>query len=109
MPVRNVVACVEQPTVRPISIVQISIIALLAVLAKRFVTPLSFNRLPKNNIPNKGIPLGTIVQVNNKPIIGNTTFSVLDTWRGGFILINRSFFVVKARIIGGWITGTRAM
>ena len=74
--VRNVVACVEAPTVRPNNMVTISIKELAAVLAKRRVTPLSFNKLPKNSIPNKGRPEGTKNVVNNIPAIGNNIFSV---------------------------------
>ena len=49
----------------PINIVQISIIGPLAALAKRFVTPLSFNKFPKNNIPSNGKPEGTMKQEAN--------------------------------------------
>ena len=107
--VRNSEACVEAPTVRPNKMVMVSISGPLAVLAKRRVTPLSFNRLPKNSIPNKGKPEGTRKQVNNKPMMGNITFSVCDTTRGGFIRIRRSCFVVSRRMTGGWITGTKAI
>ena len=74
--VRNSDACVEAPTVRPNRIVIVSINGPLAVLAKRRVTPLSFNRLPKNSIPSKGRPEGTRKHVSNKPMIGKITFSV---------------------------------
>ena len=66
----------EAPTVKPNNIVIVSISGPRAVSAKRRVTPLSFNKLPKNNIPNNGKPDGTKKQVSNKPIIGNITFSV---------------------------------
>ncbi len=50
--VRKVVACVgKAPTVRPMSIVTMSMSGPLAVLAKRRVTPLSLSRLPKKSIP----------------------------------------------------------
>ncbi len=45
--VRNCEACVEAPTVRPRRMVTMSVRALLAVLARRVVTPHSRNRLPK--------------------------------------------------------------
>ncbi len=99
--VKKVVACVEAPTVSPIKIVTMSIIGPLAVSAKRLVTVLSFSKLPKKSIPNNGIPLGTIKVVSIKPTIGNRIFSSLETWRGGFILITLSFFVVSKRITGG--------
>ena len=41
--------------------------------------------------------------------IGNTIFSFLDTLRNCFITISRSFWVVNAFMIGGCITGTKAM
>ena len=43
--------CREAPTVRPMSIVTMSMSGPLAVLAKRRVTPLSLSRLPKKSIP----------------------------------------------------------
>ena len=42
-------------------------------------------------------------------ISGKRIFSVFDTGRSWRILILRSFSVVSMRMIGGWITGTRAM
>ena len=108
-PVRKTSACVEAPTVRPRIIVTISIRAFLEVSAKRRVTPLSFRIFPKKSIPNKGNALGEINVVSKRPIIGNSIFSSLVTDRGGFILITRSFLLVSSRIIGGWITGTRAI
>ena len=99
--VRNTSACVEAPTVRPNKIVTISIKDVLAVFANLFVTPLSFNRLPKNNIPNSGRAPGEINVVRIKATMGNMIFSVLLTERGGFILITRSLFEVNNRIIGG--------
>ena len=98
---RNDVACVEQPTVKPIKIVHISTIGPEAAFAKRFVTPDSFNKLPKHNIPRSGSPEGTMKQHKMNAMIGKIHFSVLVTWRGGFILINLSFLVVNALMIGG--------
>ena len=86
-----------------------SVIEPLAVLARRFVTPHSLSRLPKKRVPSSGIADGTTKVVSNKPMIGKRIFSVVDTWRGGFMWIRRSFLVVNRRITGGWITGTRAM
>ena len=63
-------------TVNPNKMVMVSISGPRAVSAKRRVTPLSFNKLPKKSIPNRGRPDGTRKQVSNKPMIGNITFSV---------------------------------
>ena len=41
--------------------------------------------------------------------MGKTIFSLWLTVRGAGILMRRSFLVVRAIIIGLWITGTRAM
>ena len=74
---------------------------MLAVLAKRVVTPLSRKRLPKNSIPSNGIAEGTKKQVRIRPKIGKIIFSVWLTVRAGFILMRRSFLVVSNRMIGG--------
>ena len=106
---RNWSAWVEAPTVRPIRMVTTSISGPLAVLARRLVTPDSLIRLPKKSIPSSGIPDGTMKAVSRKPMIGKSFFSTGETGRGGFMRIRRSFFVVSSRMIGGCITGTRAI
>ena len=73
--VRNSDACVEAPTVIPRSIVTMSVNALLAVLAKRVVTPHSRNRLPKKSIHKSGNAVGTTKQVSYNPTIGKMIFS----------------------------------
>ena len=107
--VRKVEACVEAPTVTPSRIVTISIIEVRAVSANRSVTIDSLRRLPKNNIPSSGSAAGVMNVVSKSPMIGNSTFSVLETARGGFIRITLSLLLVSNLMIGGWITGTRAM
>ena len=47
--------------------------------------------------------------VMRNPTIGKTIFSCCETALGAFILMSLSFFVVRSLMIGGWITGTRAM
>ncbi len=47
---------VEAPTVMPSRMVTMSVKALLAVLARRVVTPHSRRRLPKNSMPSRGRP-----------------------------------------------------
>ena len=107
--VRNSDAWVDAPTVIPRSIVTMSVRALLAVLARRLVTPHSRSRLPKKSIPSNGIPEGTTKQVSRSPTMGKMIFSFCDTARAGFIFINRSCLVVSSRMIGGWMSGTKAM
>ena len=107
--VRNVEAWVEAPTVMPSRMVTMSVRALEAVLASRVVTPHSRSRLPKKSIPSRGIPEGTTKQVRSRPTIGKMIFSLWATARAGFIFMRRSFLVVSNRMMGGWITGTRAI
>ena len=74
--VRNSEACVEQPTVRPSSITTMSFRAAPAVFARRVVLPLSFSRLPKNSIPSRGRPDGTMNVVSKRPMMGKRIRSV---------------------------------
>ena len=99
--VRNSEAWVLAPTVMPKMMVTMSVMALLAVLARRVVTPLSRSKLPKKSIPSSGRPLGTTKQVRIRPKIGKRIFSVCDTLRAGFMRMRRSFLVVSRRITGG--------
>ena len=108
-PLRKTSAWVEAPTVRPIRVVTISMSGPPAVAARRLVTPLSFKRLPKKSMPSSGRPEGTMKAVQIKPTMGKMIFSRWLTTRGLFILISRSFLVVRSSMMGFWITGTRAM
>ena len=81
----------------------------LAVSASRFVTPLSLRRLPKNSIPSRGIPEGTMNAVRMNPTIGKMIFSFWLTVLGVFMRMRRSFSVVIRSMIGRWMTGTRAI
>jgi len=74
--VKNSEAWVEAPTVTPSNTMMESVKVLLVVLAKLRVTPLYFNKLPKNNISNNGNADGTKKHVSNKPTIGKIIFSV---------------------------------
>ena len=107
--VRNTSACVEHPTVTPMRMVTTSMSGPRAVSASRFVTPLSFRRLPKKSIPSRGIPDGTISAVRMKPTIGKMIFSFWLTTLGVFMRMSLSFLVVSMIMIGRWITGTRAI
>ncbi len=106
---RKLVAWVEAPTVRPMRIVTMSMSGPEAVLARRLVTPHSFSRLPKKSIPNRGRPEGTRKAVSRMHNSGKSTFSRWLTARGGRMRMRRSLGVVSRRMMGGWITGTRAI
>ena len=80
-----------------------------AVSASLFVTPLSLRRFPKNSIPSRGRPDGTIRAVMMKPTIGKMIFSLWVTSLGFFMRMSLSFFVVMISMIGRWITGTSAI
>ena len=74
--VRNSLAWVEHPTVRPSSTTTTSFNALLAVFARRVVLPDSLSRFPKKSIPSNGRPEGTRNVVSSNPIIGKSIRSV---------------------------------
>ncbi|OPZ68429.1 MAG: hypothetical protein BWY82_02560 [Verrucomicrobia bacterium ADurb.Bin474] len=84
-------------------------ISFWAAFSNRSVTPHSRIMLPMNSIAIKGAASG----VNNKQNIitptAKTSFSVLLTGRSLCMRILRSAWVVKNRMTGGWIIGTRAM
>ncbi len=50
------------------------------------------------------MPDGTTKHVSIMPTMGKIIFSFCDTARAGFILMRRSFLVVKSRMSGGCIT-----
>ena len=79
------------------------------VLLKRSTTPHSFIRLPSMRLPIRGAAEGRSSEMMIVSTIGKRIFSVLDTGRSCFITILRSSFVVRAFMMGGWITGTSAM
>ncbi len=81
--------------------VTISINFVRAVSASLSVLPDSFNKFPKNNIPNNGKALGDINVVNNNAAIGKIIFSFCETALGGFILIFLSSLEINNLIIGG--------
>jgi len=97
------------PTVNPTSTVTMSIRDVRAVRARRSVTPHSLSRLPKKSMASRMAPPGAMIAVTKKVITGKNIFSFLETWRGGFMRIRRSLGVVSSFMIGGWITGTKAI
>ena len=97
------------PTERPRKMTTMFINSFCAVLDRRSTTPHSFIRLPSIRHPISGAADGRMRATIAVMMIGKTIFSVLDTGRSCPIFIARSFLVVNARMIGGWITGTRAI
>ena len=61
-------------------------------------------------VPKSGNPFGAMMPPMIVMTRGKRSFVVLETGRAvGFIAVDRSFFVVKRRMIGGWMIGTRDM
>ena len=57
----------------------------------------------------RGAAEGTRRATKMVTTMGKRIFSRLLTSRRGRMTISRSFLVVRAFMMGGWITGTRAM
>jgi hypothetical protein len=76
---------------------------------RRSTTPHSRIKLPKQNIPINGAADGNSNATSNSNTNGNMIRSSFDTSRSCSITISRSARVVSARMMGGWIRGTRAM
>ena len=106
---KNACALSLEPTDRPKKMVTIFINSFCEVLLKRSTTPHSRIKLPMQNMPIKGAADGNSAAVRISNTSGKTIFSCLPTWRNCAISINRSSGVVKARMMGGCINGTKAM
>ena len=61
------------------------------------------------SIPTSGAAEGTMSEITIVTRIGKISFSTLETGLSSPITTERSFFVVRAFMIGGWIIGTRAI
>ena len=103
---RNASALVDAPTEVPSKITTIYIRAFEAVSVSCFTTPHSLKRLPSISIPTSGAVVGSIRTTTSVTMIGKRIFSILVTGLSCGILTSLSFFVVRAFMIGGWITGT---
>ena len=99
---RKVVPVAVAPTLMPRKMVTMFISSFCMVLLSRSSTPHSLARLPNIRQAISGAAEGTSRATN-------TVTSRLLTSRRGFITICRSFSVVRAFMMGGWMTGTRAM
>ena len=106
---RNVWAWALAPTEKPSRIVTMSIIALRAEFASRSVTPDSLRMFPKKSMPSRAIDPGAIRAAIRNAAIGKMILSRREITRGSGIRIRRSSLVGSSFMIGGWITGTRAM
>ena len=98
-----------EPTDSPRKMVTMLIRAFCAVSESRSTTPHSRIRLPKQNIPSSGAASGRNNTTRISSASGNTIFSSFDTGRSWVMAMLRSFWVVNAFMIGGWINGTSAM
>ena len=106
---RKVFAEVVQPTDRARKMVMMFISSLPAVFWIRSTTPHSFIRLPSISIPTRTAASGTMRETMMVTMMGKMILSVLVTVRSCFITTVRSFLEVRAFMMGGWMTGTRAM
>ena len=83
--------------------------AFWAVSERRSTQPASRNRLPSISIPIKAAVSGMSMITTQETMMGKMTFSALETLRSWPILMTRSFLVVRAFMMGGWISGISAM
>ena len=107
--VRKVLPFAVAPTVTPRNIVMIFISSFCAALAILSTTPDSLKRLPSISIPTSGAASGRKIEIKMTTITGKMIFSSLETGRSCSITTERSFLVVSAFIMGGWMIGTSAM
>ncbi len=106
---RNSAADILLPTLTPSSIVTMLTSSFCAVFERRSTTPASRRRLPSMSMPTSGVAAGMESAMTIVVTTGNTIFTRCDTCFTSLITTTRSFSEVRARMIGGWITGTRAM
>ncbi len=97
------------PTVTPRKIVTMLISSFCAVFDILSTTPDSLKRFPSISIPMSGATDGSSRIVIIDTTIGNRIRSSFETSRSWLISVSRSFFVVSARMMGGWIMGMRAI
>ena len=106
---RKVRPVAVQPTETPRKMVTMLMSSFCTVLLRRSTTPHSLKRLPSIRQAIRGAAEGTSSATKIATMMGKMIFSRLETSRRGFMTIFRSASVVKRRIMGGWMTGTRAM
>ena len=106
---RKFSAVAVAPTPIPRRMVTILMSSFCIVFERRSMTPLSRARFPSISIPTSGAAAGIRRTTSIVTAIGKIIFSFFDTGLSCSITASRSFFVVRSFIIGGCITGTRAM
>ena len=107
--VRNSSADILEPTATPRKIVTMLISSFWAVLDRRSTTPASRKRFPSISMPINGLAAGTSSAEAMVVRTGKRIFTRRLTGLTSLITTIRSFFVVRARITGGWMIGTRAI
>ena len=107
--VRNRSAVMVAPTEVARKMVTMFMRAFWAVSLRRSATPHSRNRLPSIRQPISGAVEGRSRMTKAETMIGKMIFSVLVTSRFCSILTTRISGVVRAFMMGGWISGIRAI
>ena len=97
------------PTARPKNRVAMFVRAVPAVSLSLSVTPHSLRRFPLISIPIMGTDEGRTRPTKIVDITGNRIFSLGETGRSCFIRISLSAWLVRSRMMGGWMIGTRAI
>ena len=106
---RKVVPVAVAPTETPGKMVTMLMSSFCTVLLSRSVTPHSRKRLPSIKQAIRGSGRGHQQSHKDGHHDGEDDLLLLETSRRGFMTILRSSSVVSSFIMGGWITGTRAM
>ena len=83
--------------------------AFWAVSERRSTTMHSFIRLPSMSMEMRGAAEGRRRQQSMVMVMGKMTFSTLVTFLVVVMRTRRSFLVVSALMMGGWMMGTSAM
>ena len=107
--VRKVEPWVVAPTVRPRKMVTMLHSSFWAVLLMRSTTPQTRIRLPSISMPTRVAASGSSSDTMIVTAMGKMIVSVLETWRSWPMRMVRSLWVVSAFMMGGWMTGTKAM
>jgi hypothetical protein len=98
-----------EPTPRDSRMETMFISSFWRVFERRSTHPTSWMKFPNASMPISGAAGGRSRIVRIRSMIGNIIFSVFETGRSCGMVMRRSFFVVSSFMIGGWMSGTRAM
>ena len=106
---KKLLASIVAPMHKPSSKVTMLVISFSEALFKRSTQPLSLIKLPSMTVPINGAPLGARIEAKMVTTTGKIILVVFEI--GCFLAapmtICLSLFVVSARMIGGWISGTK--